>query len=88
MAWKRSYSLTHSYDETVTHAEESSFLEKYVNPMIQLDIEKVMLVISHSENTFDKKKLREQQSPFVKETSMKIKQFIKDAKLREFFASA
>ena len=34
------------------------------------------------------KKLREQQSPFVKETSMKIKQFIKDAKLREFFASA
>ena len=51
MAWKRSYSLTHSYDETVTHAEESSFLEKYVNPMIQLDIEKVMLVISHSENT-------------------------------------
>jgi glycosyltransferase involved in cell wall biosynthesis len=88
MAWKRSYSLTHSYDETVTHAEESSFLEKYIHPMIQLDIEKVMLVISHSENTYDKKKLREQQSPFVKETSMKIKQFIKDAKLREFFASA
>jgi glycosyltransferase involved in cell wall biosynthesis len=88
MAWKRSYSLTHSYDETVTHAEESSFLEKYIHPMIQLDIEKVMLVISHSENTYDKKKLREQQSPFVKETSMKIKQFIKDSKLREFFASA
>ena len=88
MAWKRSYSLTHSYDETVTHAEESSFLEKYIHPMIQLDIEKVMLVISHSENTYDKKKLREQQSPFVKETSMKIKQFIKDAKLREFLANA
>ena len=88
MAWKRSYSLTHSYDETVTHAEESSFLEKYIHPMIQLDIEKVMLVISHSENTFDKKKLREQQSPFVKETSMKIRKFIKDAKLREFFANA
>lgn len=88
MAWKRSYSLTHSYDETVTHAEESSFLEKYVHPMIQLDIEKVMLVISHSENTYDKKKLREQPSPFVKETSMKIKHFIKDEKLREFFASA
>lgn len=88
MAWKRSYALTHSYDETVTHAEEKSFLDSYVHPMIQLDTEKVMLVISHSENTFDKKKLREQQSPFVKETSIKIKQFIKDAKLREFFASA
>ena len=88
MAWKRSYSLTHSYDETVTHAEEKSFLDSYVHPMIQLDTEKVMLVISHSDNTFDKKKLREQLSPFVKETSMKIKQFIKDEKLREFFASA
>jgi glycosyltransferase involved in cell wall biosynthesis len=88
MAWKRSYALTHFYDETVTHAEERSFLENYVNPMIQLDTQKVMLVISHSENTFDKKKLREEENPFVKETPMKIKQFIKDQKLRDFFANA
>jgi glycosyltransferase involved in cell wall biosynthesis len=88
MAWKRSYALTHAYDETVTHAEERSFLENYKNPMIQLDTMKVMLVISHSENTFDKKKLREEPNPFVKETPMKIKQFIKDQKLRDFFSSA
>lgn len=88
MAWKRSYALTHSYDETVTHAEERSFLENYKNPMVQLDTTKVMLVISHSENTFDKKKLREEPNPFVKETSMKIKNFIKDMKLRDFFANA
>jgi hypothetical protein len=48
--------------------------------MIQLDPFKVMLVMSHTENTFDKKKLRDQgKSPFVKKTSMKIKDFIKDS---------
>ena len=47
-----------------------------------------MLVISHSENTFDKKKLRDEPNPFVKETPMKIKQFIKEQTLRDFFANA
>lgn len=88
MAWKRSYALSHTYDETVTHAEERSFLENYVHPMVQLDPMKVMLVISHSENTFDKKKLRENPNPFIKETPMKIKHFIKDASLRSFFINA
>ena len=88
MAWRRSYAQTHLYDETVTHAEESSFLEKYKNPMIQLDPFKVMLVISHSENTFDKKKMREGKNPFVKETAIKIQGFIKSQFLREFYADA
>ena len=88
MAWKRSYSENHVYDETVTHAEERSFLDNYKNPMIQLDPFKVMLVISHSENTFDKKKLRDGSNPFIKETSMKLNAFIKSASLRNFFATA
>lgn len=88
MAWRRSYALKHTYDETVTHAEEKSFLEEYKHPMIQLDPFKVMLVISHSQNTFDKKKLRENPGPFVKETGMKLTAFIKSAKLRDFFKSA
>jgi glycosyltransferase involved in cell wall biosynthesis len=89
MAWRRSYALTHTYDETVTHAEEKSFLEEYKHPMIQLDPMKVMLVISHSENTFDKKSMREQENnPLVKKTTMKINQFIKDKKIRDFFADA
>lgn len=88
MAWRRSYAKTHRYDETVTHAEERSFLDDYSHPMIQLDPFKVMLVMSHTENTFDKKRLRETQNQFVNKTGMKIKDFIKDAKLREFFASA
>jgi glycosyltransferase involved in cell wall biosynthesis len=89
MAWKRSYANTHEYDENVTHAEEKSFLENYVHPMIQLDHMKVMLVMSHSSNTFDKKKMREDtNNPFVKKTDMKLKTFIKEKDLRDFFASA
>ena len=89
MAWRKSYSDKHLYDETVTHAEERSFLENYKNPMIQLDPRRVMLVMSHSENTFDKKKMREEtNNPFVKKTTAKLREFIKDSELREFFASA
>lgn len=88
MAVRKQYANTHLYDETVTHAEEKSFLESYKNPMIQLDPMKVMLVISHSQNTFDKKALREQKSPFVNETTLTLKNFIRSAELRNFYASA
>lgn len=88
MAWRASYAATHRYDETVTHAEEKSFLENYKHPMIQLDPMKVMLVMSHSENTFDKVKMREVESPVVKKTAMKLNQFIKDKGLRDFFKNA
>ena len=88
MAWRASYSASHRYDETVTHAEEKSFLENYKHPMIQLDPMKVMLVMSHSENTFDKTKMREVESPVVKKTTMKLNQFIKEKGLREFFKNA
>jgi len=89
MAWLRSYADSHVYDETVTHAEERSFLDDYVHPMIQLDPFKVMLVMSHSENTFDKTKMRDgPENPFVKKTAMKLRDFIKDGPIREFFKSA
>ena len=88
MAWRASYAANNRYDETVTHAEEKSFLNDYANPMIQLDPMKVMLVMSHSENTFDKKKMREIESPIVKKTAMKLNQFIKDKALRDFFKDA
>lgn len=92
MAVRSSYAKTHFYDESVTHAEEISFLEKYKHPMIQLDPFKVMLVISHSENTFDKKKFltKEQLSsnPFIKLSRLKLKDFIKDKAIREFYENA
>ena len=89
MAWRKSYALTHMYDETVTHAEEKSFLESYKNPMVQLNPKKVMLVMSHSDNTFDKKKMREQpENSLVNKTCMKLRDFIRNKTLRDFSESA
>ena len=88
MAVRREYALSHLYDETVKNAEERSFLEGYKHPMIQLDPFKVMLVISHTENTYDKKKMRDQVSPFVATTNFKIKDFIRPSELRQFYAAA
>lgn len=97
MAWRSSYAKTHTYDENVLFAEEKSFLEDYKHPMVQLDPFKVMLVMSHSENTFDKKKLREQEeqmrlagkkNPVVHKTNLQIENFIKDKTLRDFFTDA
>ena len=76
-AYRRRFLENHTYDETVTHAEETSFVNKYTVPMLQLDPFKVMLVMAHSENTFDKKKMRETPNPFIKLTNYKIKDFIK-----------
>ena len=88
MAWKRTYSDSHLYDETVTHAEEHSFLEDYKHPMVQLNAFKTMLVMSHTENTFDKKRMRDGSNSMVKETSLRLRDFIKDKKLRDFYETA
>jgi glycosyltransferase involved in cell wall biosynthesis len=93
LAVRSRYAKTHFYDETVTHAEEASFLQEYKNPLIQLDPKKVMLVMSHSENTFSKERFltaieKEPDNPFVKKTAFKLKDFVKDTKLREFYRTA
>jgi cellulose synthase/poly-beta-1,6-N-acetylglucosamine synthase-like glycosyltransferase len=88
MAWRKSYANSNIYDENVSHAEEKSFLNNYKTPILQLDPFKVMLVISHSENTYSKIKMREQESPFVKKTQMKLNQFIKGATLKRFYETA
>jgi glycosyltransferase involved in cell wall biosynthesis len=88
MAYRKSYSDTHTYDEFVTFSEEISFLEEHIHPMIQLDPYKVMLVISHSENTFDKERFLSIESPFIKHTNLKIQDFIKNKALRDFYSTA
>jgi glycosyltransferase involved in cell wall biosynthesis len=86
-AYRSNYGKTHFYDESVTHAEEKSFLEEYKHPMIQLDPLKTIFVMSHSENTFDKKDIRKMESQFIKSTKLKLKDVIKDKQLREFYGS-
>ena len=84
MAYRKEYAKVHKYNEDVTFAEEKSFLDEYKHPMIQLDPMKVMLVMSHSDNTFDKSKLREE-SMFVKKTNYNLEYFIKDKDILNFF---
>jgi hypothetical protein len=52
--------------------------------MIQLDPLKTMLVMSHRDNTFDKRKLRDN-NPMFRLTSLKLNNFIRTAKIRDFF---
>lgn len=87
MAIRSSYLKTHKYDESVVNAEEKSFLDEFKKPLIQLDAQKIMLVISHKENTFSKTKFREQESKFVKKTSYKLRDFIRDKSIRDFFSN-
>ena len=88
MAWRKEYANTHTYDETVAFAEERSFLLNYTTPLVQLDPLQVMLVMSHSDNTHNKKQMRDERNPFVKSTVLKLAQFIKSATLRSFYESA
>lgn len=85
MAWRRSYADTHLYDENLTFAEEKSFLENYKHTIIQLDPRKVMLVMSHDDNTFNKDGLRLKETQFVKKTTLTLKDFIKKSHLIKLF---
>ncbi len=89
LVYKRSYARTHSYDESLQKAEEPSFLEYYKHPTIQMDPMKCMLVICHSENTHSKKQMISSKlDPLPKKTSLKLKDFIKEPALRDFYANA
>lgn len=88
MAWRKSYSDTHRYNEHVTHGEEVSFLEEYAHPMIQLDPRKTILVICHSDNTVDKFKMRAEYKNYPKmlrETRETLANWVKQRELRQFY---
>jgi glycosyltransferase involved in cell wall biosynthesis len=92
MGWRKRYSNTHKYDEYVTKAEETSFLDNYKNKMIQLDPKRTMLVICHTDNTVDKTDLRQEHlnqgsHSKLKETKYILEDFIKEPILIEFYKS-
>jgi glycosyltransferase involved in cell wall biosynthesis len=92
MAWRKTYADTHQYNEYVTQGEESSFLEEYRHPMIQLDPQKTILVICHSDNTVDKFKMRKEHLSShirpafqMKESPYTLVQLVKDPLIRQFY---
>jgi hypothetical protein len=84
MAWRKTYSDKHKYDEFVTKSEELSFLEDCKHPMIQLPPLSTILVICHNDNTADKNELRQIHTSkknniksYFKETSYKLEDLVK-----------
>jgi hypothetical protein len=85
-AFKRDLLKDHSYENHASLAEEKAFLKNYTVPFVQLDPLQSILVFSHDHNTFDKKKLLDNQHPnFVKESSKTVDMFIKDAEMKDFY---
>ena len=85
MAYWRSYFKTHRYDDKAEKAEERAFMDNWATPVLQQEPDDVMLVICHSKNTFDKRKLLEQKNPSMKKTDFKLKRFVKDKRIIEFY---
>ena len=85
MAYTKEYTRANRCDEDVAYAEEIAFTKKYANPLVQLDPRKVMLVMAHKDNTFDKSKLRTDTNPFLRKTTLKMTAFIRTKALRDFY---
>jgi hypothetical protein len=84
-AFKREL-IKNKYDEEACLAEEKSFLKNYTVPFVQLDPMKVILVFSHNHNTFDKKKLLDNQHPqYCKPSTKTVDDFVKQSDLKEYF---
>jgi len=76
------------YDEKACLAEEKEFLKNYTIPFAQLDPLKTILVFSHVQNTFDKKKLLETPNPKFVACERKIEVFIKfnsEKNIKDYF---
>lgn len=92
MAWRKSYSNLHRYDEYVTKGEESSFLEKYCHEMIQMNPHDAILVMCHGDNTVDKTTLKQEHdnNPIhskMKQTAYQLHDFVKEPELYAFYLS-
>jgi glycosyltransferase involved in cell wall biosynthesis len=81
---------TTHYEDHAALAEERAFLKDYTIPFVQLDPLKTILVFSHDHNTFDKRKMfDQQQDPRVfKESTKTVDTFIRradESNIKNFF---
>jgi hypothetical protein len=86
-AFKRELLNITSYNEEACLAEEKHFLKDYTIPFVQLNPLKTILVFSHSQNTFDKKKLLvNAPNDYVKVSDKTLKTFIKNDDIITFYS--
>jgi glycosyltransferase involved in cell wall biosynthesis len=89
-AFKTEMLKTTKYEDHAALAEERAFLKGYTIPFVQLDPLKTILVFSHDHNTFDKRKMFDQnQDPrFFKESPKNVNNFIRksfEGPIKKFF---
>lgn len=85
MAYWRSYCKDHRYDDTAVKAEERVFMDEWKTPVIQQTPEESMLVICHTQNTFDKRTLLTGTNPTMRKTAYKLRTIVKDRSLVDFY---
>ena len=76
------------YEDHAALAEEKHFLKNYTIPFVQLDPLKTILVFSHIQNTFDKKKLLEMKSALFVECPKTVDMFIRkesEKSIKQYF---
>ena len=84
-AFKRVLLKETRYEDNAVLAEEKFFLKDYTVPFVQLDPLKTILVFSHEQNTFDKRKLIDTNNKMCHESGLKVKNFIKNPTLQQFY---
>lgn len=85
-AFKKELLHITKYNEEKSLAEEKEFLKSYSIPMIQLDPKQTILVFSHTQNTFDKKKLLEGgPTPVSKVSNKTVDDFVKEPDILKWF---
>jgi glycosyltransferase involved in cell wall biosynthesis len=84
-AFKRVLLKDTQYEDSAVLAEEKSFLKNYTVPFVQLNPLKTILVISHEQNTFDKRRLIDTKSPVCNDSTLLPNTFIKDPSTLLFY---
>lgn len=84
-AFKRILLKDTHYEDDAVLAEEKYFLKNYTVPFVQLDPLKTILVFSHEQNTFDKRKLIDPSNKMCNESALQVKNFIKNIELQKFY---
>lgn len=89
MAFSKEYARSHTFGEDIPNAEEAEFTNKFTNPLSQLNPDKVILIMSHARNTYDKTAWVERSlGKMVDPTKLSIGNFTKNKKLRRIFQEA
>ena len=84
-AFRREFLSFTEYDDTACVAEETNFLKNYTVPLVQLDSLKTILVFSHNHNSFDKRSMLANTSPYINKSAVLVEDVVKDKQTYAFF---